>query len=152
MKIASTTRFAIPCLAMLIGVVAGFGWRSLVDRTDGHLRIDPGTELFSVLPDDMMSLTYTTAALMLTAQRSRPGAAAMRRARIRRRLQRWPAAAIWWPGADRARRGSRRGPNSGPGRTEPAPGGPAGRAPGSIPYNRSFKKPAVARPAWGAGV
>ncbi len=30
--------------------------------------------------------------------------------------------------------------------------GPAGRASGSIPYNRSFKKPAVARPAWGAGV
>ncbi|MGU3776529.1 hypothetical protein [Burkholderia metallica] len=74
MKIASATRFAIPCLAMLIGLLAGFGWRSVADWTDSPIRIDPGTDLLSVLPDEVMSLTYTTAALTLTAQRSQPAA------------------------------------------------------------------------------
>jgi len=73
-KIASATRFAIPCLAMLIGLLAGFGWRSLADWTDSPIRIDPGTEAFGVLPDEVMALTYTTAALTLTAQRSQPAA------------------------------------------------------------------------------
>ncbi|MEF9444186.1 hypothetical protein OWT26_30175 [Burkholderia sp. 1A5] len=66
------TRFAIPCLAMLVGLLAGFGWRSLADWTDSRIRIDPGTELFGVLPDEVMSLTYTTAALTLAAQRHSP--------------------------------------------------------------------------------
>ncbi|WP_275906198.1 hypothetical protein [Burkholderia semiarida] len=74
MKIVSATRFAIPCLAMLIGLLAGFGWRSVADWTDSPIRIDPGTDLLSVLPDEVMSLTYTTAALTLTAQRSQPAA------------------------------------------------------------------------------
>ncbi|KVM59053.1 hypothetical protein WJ58_09565 [Burkholderia ubonensis] len=59
---------------MLVGLLAGFGWRSLADWTDSPIRIDPGTDLFSVLPDEVMSLTYTTAALTLTAQRSQPAA------------------------------------------------------------------------------
>ncbi|WP_256975995.1 hypothetical protein [Burkholderia sp. AU28863] len=67
-------RFAIPCLAMLVGLLAGFCWRSVADWTDSRIRIDPGTELFGVLPDEVMSLTYTTAALTLTAQRSQPAA------------------------------------------------------------------------------
>ncbi|WP_230943811.1 hypothetical protein [Burkholderia anthina] len=74
MKIASATRFAIPCLAMLIGLLAGFGWRSVADWTDSPIRIDPGTDLLSVLPDEVMSLTFTTAALTLTAQRSQRAA------------------------------------------------------------------------------
>ncbi|WP_232434263.1 hypothetical protein [Burkholderia ubonensis] len=74
MKIASATRFAIPCLAMLVGLLAGFGWRSLADWTDSPIRIDPGTDLLSVLPDEVMALTYTTAALTVTAQRSQPAA------------------------------------------------------------------------------
>lgn len=73
-KIASATRFAIPCLAMLIGLLAGFGWRSVADWTDSPIRIDPGTDLLSVLPDEVMSLTFTTAALTLTAQRSQRAA------------------------------------------------------------------------------
>ncbi|MCA8036093.1 hypothetical protein LGM46_24295 [Burkholderia arboris] len=74
MKIASATRFVIPCLAMLVGLLAGFGWRSVADWTDSPIRIDPGTDLLSVLPDEVMSLTFTTAALTLTAQRSQRAA------------------------------------------------------------------------------
>ncbi|UEP49439.1 MULTISPECIES: hypothetical protein [Burkholderia] len=59
---------------MLVGLLAGFGWRSVADWTDSPIRIDPGTDLLSVLPDEVMSLTYTTAALTLTAQRSQPAA------------------------------------------------------------------------------
>ena len=63
-------------------------------------------------------------------------------------------AAVWRaePGSDPSQIRAKYPPNAGRNPTDPAPAGPAGRASGSIPYNRSFKKPAVARPAWGAGV
>jgi hypothetical protein len=68
--------YGVAGLVFLAGVLAGvsltrFGGRTL-GSPDAGQQIDPGSETFSILDEEVMSLTYTTAALRLTAQRSKP--------------------------------------------------------------------------------
>lgn len=63
-------------LMLLTAILTGIGYiysHGLPGIPQRH-EIAPGTEAFSVLPEEIMSLTFSTAGYKLNAQRSRPGA------------------------------------------------------------------------------
>jgi hypothetical protein len=65
-------------LVFLGGMLTGAGVSHLGKDAPGaprvHQPVAPGSTMFSVLDDEVMSLTYSTASSTLTAQRSKPGA------------------------------------------------------------------------------
>ncbi len=72
-------RYGISILIFLAGLISGAGLTHLANKVEGashtSLNIAPDTEIFSVLDEEVMSLTYKTAALTLSAQRSKPAEA-----------------------------------------------------------------------------
>lgn len=69
-------RYGIVSLVFLVGLLSGTGLSHLNNKglltPHAEPQIVPGTDIFSVLDEEIMSLNYRTAALALTAQRSKP--------------------------------------------------------------------------------
>ncbi|WP_321785705.1 hypothetical protein [Burkholderia pyrrocinia] len=59
---------------VFVAVLVGLTWRGMVGSAGSPAPIAPGTEIFSVLPDEVMSFVYTADTLTVNAHRVQPAA------------------------------------------------------------------------------
>ncbi|AKZ24994.1 MULTISPECIES: hypothetical protein [Ralstonia solanacearum species complex] len=72
--ITAMKRFLMIGVALLVGCLIGAGvahWAFSAAHPTSHV-IDPGTDALSILDEEIMSITYATHRLTVTAQRTKP--------------------------------------------------------------------------------
>lgn len=72
--ITTMKRFLMIGVALLVGCLIGAGvahWAFSASHPTSHV-IDPGTDALSILDEEIMSITYATHRLTVTAQRTKP--------------------------------------------------------------------------------